>query len=79
MKTAGGSRQQDQSGNLGLSKGWPMTEPTQTCANCDRKIGRLEKPYAWQGHTVCLECYERLGRAAKNWMVVSSTLSRLVT
>ena len=41
-----------------------MTEPTETCANCDRKIGRLEKSYAWQGHTVCLECYERLGRAS---------------
>ena len=41
-----------------------MTEPTETCANCDRKIGRLEKSCAWQGHTVCFECYERLGRAA---------------
>jgi uncharacterized membrane protein YdbT with pleckstrin-like domain len=42
-----------------------MTEPAETCANCDRKIGRLEKPYDWQGQTVCIECYERLRRASR--------------
>jgi membrane protein YdbS with pleckstrin-like domain len=41
-----------------------MTEPIETCANCERKIGRLEQSYDWQGHAVCLECYERLGRAS---------------
>jgi hypothetical protein len=42
-----------------------MTEPAENCANCDRKIGRLEKPYEWQGQAVCFECYERLGRATR--------------
>ena len=41
-----------------------MTDQTSTCANCDRQIGRLEKPSQWQGNTVCHECYERLSRAA---------------
>jgi membrane protein YdbS with pleckstrin-like domain len=43
-----------------------MTDQTATCANCDRRIGRLEKPAQWQGNTVCSECYERLLRAAAN-------------
>jgi membrane protein YdbS with pleckstrin-like domain len=41
-----------------------MAEQVQTCANCDRKIGRLEQSCQWQGHTVCLECHERLSRTA---------------
>ncbi|MGD0139717.1 MAG: hypothetical protein ABSD28_12635 [Tepidisphaeraceae bacterium] len=36
-----------------------MTE----CANCGRKIGNLESPQIWQGHTVCTECLERLSVA----------------
>ena len=43
-----------------------MTDPTSTCANCDRQIGHLEKPFQWEGNTVCHECYERLSRAAAN-------------
>jgi membrane protein YdbS with pleckstrin-like domain len=43
-----------------------MTDQTSTCANCDRQIGHLEKPFQWQGNTVCHECYERLSRAAAN-------------
>jgi membrane protein YdbS with pleckstrin-like domain len=41
-----------------------MTDQTSTCANCDRRIGRLEKPFQWEGSPVCHECYERLSRAA---------------
>jgi len=41
-----------------------MTDQTATCANCDRRIGRLEQPAQWQGHTVCRECYGRLSKAA---------------
>ena len=43
-----------------------MTDQTSACANCDRRIGHLEKPFQWQGNTVCHECYERLSRAAAN-------------
>jgi membrane protein YdbS with pleckstrin-like domain len=43
-----------------------MTDQTATCANCDRRIGRLEQPFQWKGNTVCHECYERLSRAAAN-------------
>jgi hypothetical protein len=41
-----------------------MAEPGGVCDNCERKIGRLEQAYEWQGHTVCLDCHERLSRAA---------------
>ena len=41
-----------------------MTDQTSTCANCERRIGHLEKPFQWEGNTVCHECYERLSRAA---------------
>jgi hypothetical protein len=40
-----------------------MAETGGTCANCERKIGRLERAYAWEGHAVCFECRERLARA----------------
>jgi membrane protein YdbS with pleckstrin-like domain len=41
-----------------------MTDQTAMCANCDRRIGRLEKSFQWEGRPVCQECYERLSRAA---------------
>jgi membrane protein YdbS with pleckstrin-like domain len=41
-----------------------MAEPSSICSNCERKIGRLEQSYSWQGHTVCFDCHERLSRAA---------------
>jgi membrane protein YdbS with pleckstrin-like domain len=41
-----------------------MTDQAPTCANCDRRIGRLEQSFQWQGNTVCHECHERLSRAA---------------
>jgi membrane protein YdbS with pleckstrin-like domain len=41
-----------------------MAEPSSICGNCERKIGRLEQSYSWQGHTVCFDCHERLSRAA---------------
>jgi len=41
-----------------------MTDHAETCANCDRRIGRLEQPFQWQGHTVCPECHGRLSQAA---------------
>jgi membrane protein YdbS with pleckstrin-like domain len=40
-----------------------MADEGGTCSNCERKIGRLEQSYAWQGHVVCFECHERLERA----------------
>jgi len=40
-----------------------MAEIGGTCSNCERKIGRLEQSYSWQGHVVCFECHERLKRA----------------
>jgi membrane protein YdbS with pleckstrin-like domain len=41
-----------------------MAEPSGACDNCERKIGRLEQQYQWQGHTVCFDCHERLVRGA---------------
>lgn len=40
-----------------------MAGPGGICDNCERKIGRLERSYPWQGHTVCFDCHERLSRA----------------
>jgi hypothetical protein len=40
-----------------------MARPGGICDNCERKIGRLEQSYPWQGHTVCFDCHERLSRA----------------
>ena len=37
-----------------------MRDELVKCENCDRNIGRLEKLFEWQGHTVCLECRRRL-------------------
>jgi len=50
-----------------------MTDQTATCANCDRRIGRLEQPFQWKGNTVCHECYERLSRAATDEPVPAAT------
>jgi membrane protein YdbS with pleckstrin-like domain len=52
-----------------------MTDQISTCANCDRQIGHLEKPFQWEGNTVCHECYERLSRAAANDPAVPATAS----
>jgi uncharacterized RDD family membrane protein YckC len=35
-------------------------ENVEVCKNCERTIGRLEQAYAFNGHAVCKECYERL-------------------
>jgi hypothetical protein len=32
----------------------------ETCANCDRVIGRLETCHLWQNQTVCAECLAKL-------------------
>jgi len=32
----------------------------ETCANCDREIGRLEEAYLWKNTPVCAECYAKL-------------------
>jgi membrane protein YdbS with pleckstrin-like domain len=47
-------------------KGSDMEPQTQTCANCTRLIGRLEKACLWQDHSVCQECYDRLAASAKS-------------
>ncbi|MFW5854331.1 MAG: rod shape-determining protein MreB [Thermodesulfobacteriota bacterium] len=31
-----------------------------TCDNCDRRIGKLENLYRFNGHSVCFECHTRL-------------------
>lgn len=37
-----------------------MAENLKRCNNCDRVIGRFERVYEWQGHSVCRECRKRL-------------------
>ena len=37
--------------------------PKETCANCDRIVGRLEDVFVWKDSTVCSECYQRLSAA----------------
>jgi hypothetical protein len=32
----------------------------ETCTNCERKIGNLERPYVWHETIVCHECFESL-------------------
>ena len=32
----------------------------ETCANCGRSIGKLEKPYKWHDHLVCAQCHRVL-------------------
>jgi hypothetical protein len=42
-----------------------------TCANCGGGIGKLESPFAWKGHTVCVACYAKLKQgAAMNDVVI---------
>lgn len=36
----------------------------QTCENCESKIGALEKPLQWDGHTVCAPCHAKLSSAS---------------
>ena len=36
-----------------------------TCMNCDKKIGRLEMPYNFEGHTVCEACDTILEKQTK--------------
>lgn len=36
-------------------------KPIETCTNCDRRIGRLEHSYNYEGHTVCKDCKQKLG------------------
>jgi hypothetical protein len=31
--------------------------PTETCANCERIIGKLETPHLWKEHVVCAQCH----------------------
>lgn len=32
----------------------------ETCENCGRTIGKLEKSYVFEDHVVCCECHQRL-------------------
>lgn len=34
----------------------------ETCANCDRSIGKLETPHVYKGEIVCAACHEILSR-----------------
>ena len=34
----------------------PKELPLEACANCGRKIGRLETPHVWKGSIVCAQC-----------------------
>lgn len=38
-------------------------EQLTSCANCGEKIGKLEKSYTYENHTVCGKCYEKLKSA----------------
>lgn len=35
-----------------------------TCENCESKIGALEAPMQWDGHTVCAPCHAKLSSAS---------------
>jgi len=37
-----------------------MASAPETCENCGREIGKLEKAYLWQDHVVCADCHARL-------------------
>jgi len=37
-----------------------MLPSQETCENCGREIGKLEKAYLWQNHVVCADCNARL-------------------
>ena len=36
------------------------TPKLETCENCGRTIGKLEKSYVFEGQTVCGQCHQRL-------------------
>lgn|GEM_PF-5105768 len=38
----------------------------ETCANCDRTIGKLETPFLWQDEIVCQDCHARLQRQSSS-------------
>jgi len=38
-------------------------EQLPSCDNCGEKIGKLEKSYTYENHTVCAKCYEKLKSA----------------
>ena len=40
-----------------------MPESLEICANCDRKIGRLETPMLWESEVVCSDCHQVLSKA----------------
>lgn len=44
----------------GKLSGGVVTDELRKCDNCERVIGRFERTYDWQGHTVCRECRRRL-------------------
>lgn len=37
----------------------------ETCANCDRVIGKLEKPHVWQDQVVCASCHKTLSESGE--------------
>jgi hypothetical protein len=38
------------------------TDTLETCANCDRTIGRMEIPHLFRDTTVCSDCHDHLKR-----------------
>ena len=38
----------------------PQDPASETCANCGRKIGRLETPHVWKENIVCAQCHRVL-------------------
>ena len=38
----------------------------ETCANCDRSIGKLEEGFAWKDNVVCNECHQKLSGPKKS-------------
>lgn len=41
-----------------------MKATTETCANCDARIGRLETPHLWGDRIVCGACHAKLSKPA---------------
>lgn len=46
----------------------------ETCANCNRSIGKLETAYVFKGNVVCEQCNELLGQADKKSRKSQSTV-----